>query len=269
MESATVSPTMSDTETTARTRFETLLAPHGELLRGYLHRLVGHRADAEDLLQETTLKAFERLPALRDDGAFRSWIFRIATSTALDHLRKQTRWRPYSQSLYEAECAHDDALRGEIVETTRDEEFAYDVREHIAFCFACVGRSLQPDVAAALTLREVMGLSNREAADALEVSESVLRHHLSAGRRNMEETFEGLCSLVNKQGICRQCSSFRKVTAEPRRGPALPVLQGRDDAWQARLAIVRQRPFVDGVARSLHELMFARLAQLEAKPSTP
>ena len=52
-------------------------------------------------------------------------------------MRKQARWRPYSQSYVERECAEDATLRQEVVDTTHDPEFAFDVREHIAFCF-CV-----------------------------------------------------------------------------------------------------------------------------------
>lgn len=86
----------------------------------------------------------------------------------------------------------------------RDPGFAFDVREHIAFCFTCVGRSLPPEQQAAIVLREVFEYSNREAARIAGVTESVLRHHLSAGRKSMKETYDGLCALVGKQGMCRQ-----------------------------------------------------------------
>ena len=166
----------------SRSQFEVLLEPHREVLRGYVYRLVGHPADAEDLIQEITVKAFERLESLRSSGAFRSWLFRIATSTCLDHLRKQARWRPYSQSYAEQECAESPELRAEVNATLTDPDFEYDAREHMAFCFTCVGRSLEPPQQAAIVLREILGFSNQEAADTLGVSESVLRHHLSAGR---------------------------------------------------------------------------------------
>lgn len=253
---------MSDETQVAKKRFEALLAPHHNMLRGYVHRLVGHPDDAEDLIQDIAVRAIERLDALRSDGAFKSWLFKIATSTCIDHLRKQKRWRPYSQSYYEKSCEGSDELRGEVVAATRDPQFAYDAREHISFCFSCVGRSLEPEQAAALVLREVLSLSNREAADALGVTESVLRHRLSDGRKSMEQTFEGLCSLVNKKGVCWQCKSFRGVTAEGKKGPTLPVLND-GDAWQNRLTVVRDQGFVDGRAAILHNLMFRTLSRLE------
>lgn len=249
--------------TTSEKRFELLLVPHHDLLRGYVHRLIGHPSDAEDVIQDVLIKALEKLPTLRSDSAFRGWIMKIATSTSLDHLRQTTRWRPLSQSYVEQECAESDELRAEIVATTKDPEFEFDVREHISFCFTCVARSLNPEEEAAIVLREILQFSNREAADALGLTESALRHKLSDGRRSMEKTFDGLCSLVNKKGMCRQCSGFRKATAPGRRGPSLPVLNNSENLWDTRLELVRERHFEDGASTSLHNLLFERIRRLE------
>ncbi|MDH5672614.1 MAG: RNA polymerase sigma factor [Myxococcales bacterium] len=255
----------SDLQASREARFEQLMQPHWTLLRGYVHRMVGVPVDAEDLVQDIALKALERLESLRDDAAFRGWLMRLATTTCIDHLRRKKRWHPHAQFHYEQRCAEDDELRQQVVDATRDPEFAYDVEEHLAFCFTCVGRSLAPEQAAALMLREVLGLSNREAAHALEVTESVLRHHLSAGRRSMEEAFEGLCSLVSKEGICRQCAGFRSVTREDRRGPQLPVLHDAQDPFQARLDRITAKDFHGGRARILHELMLTTLERLQSE----
>jgi len=245
-------------------RFESLLAPHAEVMAGYVHRLVGHPVDAEDLVQDIKLKAFERLSTLRSDEAFRGWLFTIATRTCLDHLRRQKRWRPYSQSYIEQECDEDASRRQQVIDATKDPEHSFDVREHIAFCFTCVGRSLPPIEAAALLLREVLGFTNREAAKILDLTESVLRRHLSSARTSMEAAFEGLCSLVNKEGICRQCSSFRSVMSDGKKGPALPVLDDRTEAWPRRLAVVRDSHFAGGVSTPLHDVLFQLIKNLES-----
>ncbi len=244
--------------------FSTLLEPHRDLLRAYVYRLVGHYGDAEDLIQETLAKAYERYPGLNHRGAFKSWLLRIATNTCLDYLRHKKRWRPLSQVHLQDVCAEDEEERQDIVETTRNPQFSYDVYEHISFCFTCVGRSLEPTEQAALVLREIFGLSNREAAQILDVTESVLRHQLSSARRAMESTYEGLCALVNKQGVCYQCSGFRKATAEERRGPSLPVLPSGPAGFEERLALVRDKPFAEGVSTSLHELLFDKIQRLES-----
>ena len=58
---------------------------------GLLVRLVGHRETAEDLTQETLLRAFRGLRTYRPEGKFRAWLFRIATNAARDWLRRQPR----------------------------------------------------------------------------------------------------------------------------------------------------------------------------------
>ncbi len=247
----------------SQVKFETLLAPHQELLRGYVHRLVGHPGDAEDLVQDILVKALERLPSLRSDGAFRSWLMSIATSTSIDHLRKMKRWRPLSQTYVEQECAVNEELRNEVIATTNDPEFEYDVREHIAFCFTCVARSLKPEEETALVLKEILGLSNREGAAVQGVTESVFRHHLSAGRRSMEETYDGLCALVNKEGMCHQCAGFQGATASERRGPPLPVLNNRETSWNTRVEFARAKHFNGGVSETLHTLLFSRIKRIE------
>lgn len=79
------------------------------------------------------------------------------------------------------ECGGSDDLFSEVAGVILSPEFVFDVREHIAFCFTCVGRSLPSDQQAAVVLREMIGLTNRESAEALQVTESVFRHYLSVG----------------------------------------------------------------------------------------
>ncbi len=134
------------------------------------------------------------------------------------------------ESCVEQECAEDDELRGKVIATTKDAEFEFDVRAHLSVCFTCVARSLEPEDEAAIVLREILSLSNREAADALGVTESVLRHKLRDARRAMEETFDGLCALVNEEGVWHQCAGFRGATGAERGGPSLPLLNNGEEA---------------------------------------
>jgi RNA polymerase sigma-70 factor (ECF subfamily) len=92
-----------------------------------------------------------------------------------------------------------------------EQEFVFDLREHISYCLICVSQSLEPEEHAALVLRDVLDLSARESCDVFGVSDAVLRHKLAAARRNMEEKYEGLCALVSKTGICRQCEGLSQA----------------------------------------------------------
>lgn len=249
----------------APAEFEDLVTRLIPELRGFIYRMIGNRADSEDLLQDALRKAWERQSSLKDAGAFRAWLYRIAASTSLDFLRKKKRWSALVQVDVEQECHEDEAKRQEVIDTTRDADFAFDVHEHISHCFTCVGRSLPAEQYAAIVLREFVGFTNQEAADVLGLGEGKLRHDLSAGRAAMTESFEGLCALVSKQGMCRQCAGFRSAVPEEKRGPALPVLNDPATSWAVRLEAARQKGVEDGVSQTLHELLFARSEEIEAR----
>lgn len=243
-----------------RAAFAELVEPHLSPLRSFVVRMVGQPDDAADLVQEAQLRAFTRIDTYRRESSFRTWLFSIAANLCLDHLRARKRWRPEAQIHAQQDCESSDEKMQELVGAIRDPAFAYDVREHIAFCFTCVARSLPPEQQAALVLREVFQLSNREAADALGLSESVLRHHLSAARSEMERHFDGLCVLVNKQGVCYQCKGLRDLAPESRQGPEVPALP-RD--LDPRLDAVRRADLASGASRRLHELLYRRIAGYE------
>lgn len=80
-------------QTGDRTALEQLLRDAYAPLRRYITGLVG-TALADDVLQETSLQIFRKLPFLREPAVFRSWAFRIASRIAFSHLKQARRWRP-------------------------------------------------------------------------------------------------------------------------------------------------------------------------------
>ena len=76
-----------------RGALEQLLVEAYAPLRRYVTRLTG--ADlADDILQETSLQIFRKLPFLREPAVFRPWSFRIASRIAFAHLKRARRWQP-------------------------------------------------------------------------------------------------------------------------------------------------------------------------------
>lgn len=228
-------------------------------LRGVVRRIVGHPDDAEEVIQETLLRAWSAAGEFRGSATFSTWLCAIGMRVAVDHLRTQKKWRPEAQIAYSNVSAQDEAFSGEVIDAMSSPEFAFEVREHIGYCFACVGRSLEPEEQAALVLRDVFEMSNREAAKILGFTESVLRHKLSAARRHMTVTFDGLCSLVSKSGICYQCVGLRQVAPEARRGEDPFDIHEFAD----RLAIVRDSTPGGGPCQVMHDLFWRRTKELE------
>jgi RNA polymerase sigma-70 factor (ECF subfamily) len=187
-------------------------------LRALAARLVGHPDETEDVLQDALVRATRAIGGFRGESSLETWLYSITARVALDHLGARRRFR--AQVMVDA-C--NDAGREQLLGIFEDPSVAFDVHEHISFCFGCVGRTLDPEENAAIVLREVLGLGNQECAQVLGVTESVFRHRLSAARERMEREYEGLCALVNKAGPCHQCRTLREVAPEGRQGPALPV----------------------------------------------
>lgn len=72
-------------------RFEAIVRQHDERLRALAHRMLGDRAAMDDVLQEAYLKAWRGLGDFRGEAAIGSWLYRIVTTTSLDHLRRRAR----------------------------------------------------------------------------------------------------------------------------------------------------------------------------------
>lgn len=253
-----------------RAALDELLRDWRKPLFAYIFRMTTHRADAEDLLQDVLVRVLQSLPSFRGEARFKTWVFGIATHVCLDHLRRKQRWRLEAQLIAEEETTNSPERMQGLETAMAQPDFAFETREHIAFCFACVARTLPPEEQAALMLKEVLGFTAEEAALILEVSEPVFRHRLSAARASMAQNFDGLCSLINKTGRCYQCSGLREMTPAGHQGEELVqivvapgVAVSADSLLDARLQIVRHADLEDGRTAKLHAGFFAGITARE------
>ena len=250
-----------------RSAFDALIGACIPRLTAVLRRMIGNPDDVADVLQQSLLKAWGALAAFRGEARFATWLQAIAMRQALDFLREKRRYRAGALLFAQHECERTGAA-AEVMAIVAGSDFHFDAHEHIAYCFGCVGRSLAPELQAALLLREVYELSNDEAAAQLGVSNSVLRHRVAEARETMMDRYDRLCALVGKQGVCYQCEGLRAGAHEERRGPdpraALgPAKSTREEKWRRRLQIVRDAPLGEGVSARLHERFSRYVDRLE------
>ncbi len=251
----------------ASASFRSLVAPHLPALQSLAYRMVAHPEDARDIVQEALLSAYQNRDRFRGESSFRTWIFSIVTRKCLDHLRARKQWSVNAQSVGAQAHLDSNHLMAEIQARAARPGFRYEYREHIAYCFSCIGRSLPPIEAAAVLLREVFEFTNEEAAKVVDLSLSTFRHRLASGRAHMIATFQDRCALVGKQGVCWQCDGLRSHMPEARRGPPVePLRQSEEDSdevlFSRRLRIVREAKLGVGTTQELHDYFLRYTTEL-------
>ncbi|MEP7123071.1 MAG: sigma-70 family RNA polymerase sigma factor [Byssovorax sp.] len=154
---------------------------HERLLRGLCYRLTGSAADADDLVQETFLRAMERPPA-RTSEPWKPWLVRVAVNLGRDALRRRRRTAyvgPWLPSPIEAEAEAEEPLPSFEIAGEGTTEGRYDLLESVSFAFLLALEALTPQQRAVLLLRDVFDYSVEETAAALGLSASNVKttHH--------------------------------------------------------------------------------------------
>ncbi len=166
------------------------------------YRLTGSAADADDIVQETFVRALERPPA-RTDEPVRPWLARVALNLGRDALRRRKR------------CAYDGPWLPSPIEAEPEPpsfeipgkdgtEGRYDLLESASFAFLIALEALTPQQRAVLLLRDVFDYSVQETADALALSEASVKTTHHRARRALEPYERERCrpspELVERSG---------------------------------------------------------------------
>lgn len=164
--------------------FELAFRTYQEAIYNYTLRMLGDHEQAQDATLasfEKAYRAWDRLPA---DADVRAWLYKIATNTCLDELRRRQliKWQPwdnFTALFHPKQVAPDNPER----ETVRKERAAL-VREALA--------KLPANYRAALVLREAQGLSCEEIGEALGISRGAAKIVLLRARRKLKEVYLSL-----------------------------------------------------------------------------
>jgi len=162
-----------------------------ELVRRYegkIFRLAQHitqnREDAEDVLQETFMKAYEHLDQFKGDSKFYTWIVRIAVNQALMKLRR--RKSDKSVSIDEQIDTGEDNVTREIAAWGENPEQRYS-REELGGILDSAIESLEPLYRSVFVLRDIEELSTEETAEALDLSVPAVKSRLLRARLQLRE----------------------------------------------------------------------------------
>ena len=87
----------------------------------------------------------------------------------------------------------------------------FEITEHINYCFTCIGKTLPIEQQIAVLLKEIYDFKISEITEILQLTEGVVKHLLFSGRQTMIKIFDKRCALINKEGICHQCSELNGI----------------------------------------------------------
>jgi RNA polymerase sigma-70 factor (ECF subfamily) len=164
------------------TAFQALLAPHVRALHVHCYRMLGSYADAEEAVQEATVRAWRGLAGYQGTGPLRHWLYRIATTTCLKMINRRDR-DPLTST---AEVAwlqpYPDALLDQLTDHDADPAAVVERRESVALAFVAALQLLPASQRAVLILREVLGWPAREVADLLGITVAAVNSALQRAR---------------------------------------------------------------------------------------
>ena len=166
------------------TAFSTLLNRYESKIFRLAMNITQNREDAEDVLQEAFLKAYEHLDQFQGNSRFYTWIVRIAVNQALMKLRKRKKDR--SVSLDEQIDTGEDTVIREIASWDPDPEQQFSQDELHTILTEAVDQ-LAPIYRAVFVLRDVDGLSTEETAEALDLSIPAVKSRLLRARLQLRE----------------------------------------------------------------------------------
>lgn len=166
---------------------EHLFKEHERFLWGLCYRMTGNAADADDLVQETFVRAMSSPPA-RVDEPLRPWLVQVAINLSRDLLRRRKRqayegpWLPSP-----IETGDEASSLPEPADELANPAARYDLLESVSFAFLLALEALTPVQRAVLLLRDVFDYSVGETAEALRMTESNVKTTHHRARRAMSD----------------------------------------------------------------------------------
>jgi RNA polymerase sigma-70 factor (ECF subfamily) len=184
-------------------------------LRPYVSRRVASAADVDDVLQEIFVRMQRGLRGLRDGERFGGWVYRIAQSAIADAARARAR-----SPLVSVE---------EVPETSKLDPSHSDELPDLGACVALFVARLPSPYREAITLTELEGLPQKDAAEMLGISLSAMKSRVLRGREKIRDMFEDCCRIsVDCRGRVTECEprAAGEVPEDCRRGGVVREPQG-------------------------------------------
>lgn len=163
--------------------FDKLMRKHYNKVSSLVNRYVKDKTEALDVTQDSFLKAYRGINSFKEDSSFYTWLYRIASNTAKNHLTYKSR-RVQCSSVDSEDFYDESILSG--VETPENLLQTEQLKESIEKAVEGLPEALRE----ALTLREVNGLSYQEIAEKMSCPVGTIRSRISRAREVLANQFK-------------------------------------------------------------------------------
>jgi RNA polymerase sigma-70 factor (ECF subfamily) len=169
--------------------FDTLARQHRRELHVHCYRMLGSFDEAEDVVQETLLRAWRNRASFEGGPGFRAWLYRIATNACLDAIRRNKRRVPSLHSFAEVPWLqpYPDRLLDEVAPSEDEPDAVVVAKETIELAYLATIQLLPPRQRAVLVMRDVLGWSANETASALDLTVAATNSALQRARATLRE----------------------------------------------------------------------------------
>lgn len=171
--------------------FQKIYEDHYPRIVRYLRRIVGE-ADAEDVAQEVFVKVHQALDGFRGESKMSTWIYRIATNTAMDRLRSSSsKIRSASSGL-----ADQDDSAAEMAQLSDDSVPRLDtllIRKEMNDCIRGIVDSLPENYRTVLVLSDLEGMTNAEICEVLGLPLETVKIRIHRGRKRLKKELDSSC----------------------------------------------------------------------------
>ncbi|MCS6918984.1 MAG: sigma-70 family RNA polymerase sigma factor, partial [Fimbriimonadales bacterium] len=169
--------------------FEQIMHLYADRLYNYILRMVGSPADAEDLLQEAFIRAYQGLPSFDGRASLSTWLYRIATNLCIDHQRKRAR-RVQTVSYSAWEDEEGEASEWEFPDLQTPNPMDAALNRELQQVVEQAIEALSPKLKTVLLLYDVEELSYEEIARVLSIPIGTVKSRLNHARGQIQKQVE-------------------------------------------------------------------------------
>jgi len=166
--------------------FKTIVEQWKDLVYNTSLGIVQNETEAEDITQDVFIKVFENISSFKGESKLSTWLYRIATTTSLDHLRSKKRKKRFG---FLFSLGGDENYESNQIPDFLHPGVKLDDKERAKMLFKAIG-NLPENQKVAFTLHKLEGLSYREISEVLKTTVSAVESLMSRANQNLRKELE-------------------------------------------------------------------------------